>query len=200
MDVSRLRQGEQIAAIAAIVLLLDMFIFKWFGLEVSGAGALTGFSAGASKNAWGSMDLISWILFITVIAALGMAYLSASETEIDLPVSTIVVVLGGLSTLLVLYRLISPPDFGADGLPAGIDHTRKIGAYIGFIAVAVLTYGAWRTMQDEGASFQGAADRLGGGDDVGGEPGPGGPAGGEPPSAPPPPPPPPPSSGAPPSV
>jgi hypothetical protein len=199
MDVNRLRQGEQIAAIAAIVLLVDMFIFKWFGLEVSGAGAL-GISAEGSKNAWGSMDLISWILFITVLATLGMAYLRASDTEVDLPVSTIVVVLGGLSTLLILFRLISPPDFTSGDLPAGIDHTRKIGAYIGFIAAAVLTYGAWQTMQEEDTSFGDAADRLGGGGGVG-EPGPSEPTGGEPPSAPPPPPPPPPpSGGTPPSV
>jgi hypothetical protein len=194
MDLNRLRQGEQIAAIAAIVLLLDMFVFKWFGLEFSGGAGALGFSVEGSKNAFGSMDVISWILLITVIATLAMAYLRASDTEVDLPVTTIVVVLGALSTLLILYRLISPPDFGADSLPDGVDHTRKIGAYIGLIAAAVLTYGAWRTMQDEGTSFQDAADRFGGGDAGARGPGPAEPTAGEPPSAPPPPPPPPPPS------
>jgi hypothetical protein len=200
MDINRLRPGEQIAAVAAIVLLLDMFLFKWFGLKVSAATPLGGISAEGSKNAWGSMDLIRWILLITVIAALGMAYLRASDTEIDLPVaaSVVVAVLGGLSTLLILIRLISPPDFGAPDAE-GIDTTRKIGAFIGLIAAAVLTYGGYRAMQDEGTSFQGAADRFGGGGDVGGGPGDVGGGPGEPPSVPPPPPPPP-SSGAPPAV
>ena len=220
MDINRLRQGEQIAAIAAIVLLLDMFIFKWFGLKVSASTPLGGFSAEGSKNAWGSYGFIDIILFITVLAALGMAYLRAADLELDLPVaaSVIVAVLGALSTLLIIYSLINPPDFGAD--VSGIDHTRKIGAFIGLIAAAALTYGAYRAMQDEGTSFQDAADRLGdrggggsappgGGGGYGG--GPGEPAApppppaapppsSEPPSAPPPPPPPPPPSGTPPSA
>ena len=203
MDLNRLRPGEQIAAVAAIVLLLDMFIFKWFGLKVSATTPLGGFTAEGSRNAWGSFSFIDIILFITVLAALGMAYLRASNTDVALPVaaSVVVALLGALSTLLVLIRIISPPDFGVD--VSGIDHTRKIGAFIGLISAAVLTYGAWRTMQEEGTSFQDAADRLGGGrgprggagggrgfgDEPGARPGPG-----EPPSAPPPPPPPPPSS------
>lgn len=164
MDLNRLRQGEQIAAIAAILLFLDMLIFKWFGLKVSG-GALGGFSAEGSKNAFGSMDVISWILMITIIAALVMAYLQASDTEVNMPVamSVIVTVLGGLSTLLILFRIISPPDFGAGSLPDGIDHTRKLGAFLGLILAGALTYGAWRAMQDEGTSFQHARDSLSGG-------------------------------------
>lgn len=196
MDLNRLRTGEQVAAVAAIVLIVVMFIFKWFGLEAETGTALG--TVGGSENAWGSFDVIDIVLLITVIAALGMAYLQATSTEMNLPVaaSVVVAVLGALSTLLILYRLINPPDFGVD-VP-GVDETRKIGAYIGLIAAAVLTYGGWRAMQDEGTSFQAAADRLGGDRDIGGGPGPSAPGGGEPPSAPPPPPPP--SSGAPPSA
>ena len=126
MDINRLRTGEQIAALAAIVLLLDMFIFKWFGLKVSASTPLGGFSAEGSRNAWGSFGFIDIVLFVTVLAALGMAYLRAADLELDLPVaaSVIVAVLGALSTLLVLFRLISPPDFGVD--VSGVDHTRKI--------------------------------------------------------------------------
>jgi hypothetical protein len=209
MDLNRLRQGEQIAAIAAIVLLLDMFLFKWFGLKASGP---TGISVEGSKNAWGSFDVIDVILFITVLAALGMAYLRASDSDVDLPVaaSVVVTVLGALSTLLILYRLISPPDFGVPDI-SGIDQTRKIGAFIGLIAAGALTYGGYLSMEHEGTSFQDAADRFGGAGG-GGEPPappPPGPPGGEPapppptsepPSAPPPPPPPPPSGGAPPTA
>jgi hypothetical protein len=214
MDINRLRQGEQIAAIAAILLLLDMFIFKWFGLKFSGATALGGVSVEGSKNAWGSFGFIDIILFITVLAALGMAYLRASDTELDLPIaaSVVVAVLGGLSTLLILFRLISPPDFGASNLPDGIDHTRKIGAFLGLILAGAITYGGWRSMQDEGTSFQHAADGLSGGGSRGGgggyDPPPGDtappppppsepappPSQGEPPAPPPPPPPPPPSN------
>jgi hypothetical protein len=82
--------------------------------------------------------------------------------------------LGGLAVLLILFRIISPPDGGAGDL---VDIGRGIGVFLGLIAAAGITYGGWLAMQEEGTSFSGPADRLGGGD-----------------APPPPPPPPPPSS------
>ena len=148
-----------------------MFLFKWFGLKASGPA---GISVEGSTNAWGSFDVIDVILFITVLAALGMAYLRASDSDVDLPVaaSVVVTVLGALSTLLILYRLISPPDFGVPDI-SGIDQTRKIGAFIGLIAAGASDL-RHLSMEHEGTSFQDAADRFGGA------------GGGEPPRLPPP--------------
>jgi hypothetical protein len=207
MDVDRLSRGEKIVGVSAILLLIDMFIFKWFGLKSSVSVGGVSVSGSGSKNAWGSFSFIDIILFITILAGLGLAYIKASATEVNLPIaaSVVVAVLGGLSVLLILFRLISPPDFGIDSLPSGVDHTRKLGAFLGLILAGALTYGGWLAMQDEGTSFQDAADRLGGGGGRGGGTGSGGPAddpyaappppSDEPPSAPPPPPPPPPSGG-----
>jgi hypothetical protein len=198
MDVNRLTQGEKIAAGSAIALFIVMF-FSWFGFPESDiTNALGAAGVDTSFNAWQSFDFIDLLLLLTVVAALGAAVVKASDTRVDFPLSTIVTVLGGLSTLLVLYRIIDPPS----------DAARKFGVFLGLIAVAALTYGGWLMMQEEGTSFQDAADRLGGDRDAGPGPGPGGgepyappPANDEPPSAPPPPPPPPPpSGGAPPSA
>ena len=216
MDVNRLSDGEKIVGVSAILLLLDMFIFKWFGLKADVGFA--GISAEGSRNAWGSFGFIDIFLFITILAALGLVYVKASDSHFDLPVSlaVVVTVLAGLSLLFILFRLISPPDFGAGDLPDGIDKTRKIGAFFGLVLAGILTYGGWRAMQEEGTSFQDAADSLGGGrgpgtgagdtasDPYAAPPPPAddpyaAPPPDEPPSAPPPPPPPP-SGGAPPSA
>jgi purine-cytosine permease-like protein len=199
MDFSRLRQGEQIAGVSAILLFVFMFLFDWFGVKVSGGGVSVESAGGG--NAWDSMDIIPFILLIAIIAVVAMVIVRANGTEVDAPLTLIATVLSALGTLLILFRIFSPPDFGDSVGGIDVEATRKFGVYLGFLAAAAMTYGSWRTMEEEGASFSDAADRLGGGggDDVG-TPGPGGPAGGEPPSAPPPPPPPPPSSGAPPSV
>jgi hypothetical protein len=187
MDLNRLSQGEKIAAGSGILLFIVMF-FSWFGApeEIEALGNAVGVDT--SANAWQSFDFIDIVLLATVVVAIGAAVVKASDSAVDFPLSTIVTVLGALSTILVLYRILDPPS----------DASRKFGVFLGVIFAAALTYGGWLAMQDEGTSFQGAADRLGEGDDVGG-PGPG-PGGGEPPSAPPPPPPPPPSGGAPPSA
>jgi hypothetical protein len=190
MDVNRLSQGEKIAAGSAIVLFIVMF-FSWFGLpENEFTNALGAAGIDTSANAWQSFSFIDVVLLVTVVIAIGAAVVKATESTVDFPLSTVITVLGALSTILVLYRILDPPS----------DASRKFGVFLGLIFAAALTYGGWLSMQSEGTSFQDAADRLGGGDDVGrGGPGPGGPGGGEPPSAPPPPPPPP-SSGAPPTV
>lgn len=161
MDTSRLGRGEMIAAVSAIALLLIMFIFSWFGIDAS-AGT---FSASAGANAWESFGLIDLILFITVVAAIGLAAMKANSQNVDLPVagSAIVAGLGILSVLLILFRIISPPDFGVGDLGdlAGVDVTRKIGVFLGLIAAGGIAYGGYSSMQEEGTSFSREADRVG---------------------------------------
>jgi hypothetical protein len=203
MDVNRLSQGEKIAAGSGVLLFIVMF-FAWFGAsgDIEALGQAVGVDT--SFNAWQSFDFIDLVLLVTVLAAVGAAAAKAADTRIDFPLSAVVTGLGGLSTLLVLYRLIDPPG----------DASRKFGVFLGLIFAAALTYGAWLAMQEEGTSFQDAADRVGGGrgtasgvgdrdtyapppaDDPYAAPPP---AGDEPGSAPPPPPPPP-SGGAPPTA
>jgi hypothetical protein len=200
MDVNRLSQGEKIAAGSGVLLFIVMF-FSWFGISGDVGTALGSVGVDANFNAWQSFDLIDLFLLLTILVAVGAAVAKASDTRVDFPLSTVVTVLGGISTLLVLYRILDPPG--------SLD--RKFGVFLGLILAAALTYGAWLAMQEEGTSFQDAADRFGsGGDGPGSGAGGGGtyapppaddpyasppPAGGEPP-----PPPPPPSGGAPPSA
>jgi hypothetical protein len=203
MDVNRLSQGEKIAAGSGVLLFIVMF-FSWFGAsgDIEALGQAVGVDT--SFNAWQSFDFIDLVLLVTVLAAVGAAAAKAADARIDFPLSAVVTGLGGLSTLLVLYRLIDPPG----------DASRKFGVFLGLILAAALTYGAWLAMQEEGTSFQDAADRVGGGrgpgsgagdrdtyappsaDDPYAAPPP---AGDEPREAPPPPPPPP-SGGAPPTA
>jgi hypothetical protein len=188
MELNRLSQGEKIAAGSAIALFIFMF-FKWFGAGGEVDTALGSVGIETSINAWDSFDFIDLILLLTVVAAVGAAVVRATATRINFPLSTVVTLLGALSTLLVLYRIIDPPG--------SLD--RKIGVFLGLIAAALLTYGGYLAMQEEGTSFQDAADRLSGDREADREQRQrdrGGPGAGPPSS--PPPPPPPPSSGSPP--
>ncbi|MGH2980886.1 MAG: hypothetical protein ACRDKV_02430, partial [Solirubrobacterales bacterium] len=176
MDVNKLSQGEKIAAGSAIILFIVMF-FSWFGApeEVEALAGAVGVDT--SANAWQSFDFIDLVLLATVVVAVGAAIAKAADTRVDFPLSTIVTVLGALSTILVLYRILDPPS----------EASRKFGVFLGVIFAAALTYGGWLAMQEEGTTFEDAADRFRG-DDVGGPgPGAGGPGtggGAEPPSAP----------------
>ena len=212
MDVSRIGQGTKIAAGAAVVLLIVMFL-SWFQLESVTAEA-TGLPEGApssfeisgsdleaeaessdeslSKSAWQSFGLIDIVLLITIIAAIAMAVIQASGSSVRVPswLATAVAGLGFLAAVLVLFRLISPPDlveaFGGTGdVPDNVELEtevgRSFGVFLGVIAAAGIAYGGWRATQEE--AVPGAV----------GTPGP------PPPAAPPPPPAAPPSGGPPPA-
>lgn len=193
MDLDRLNTGEKIAAVSAILLFIVMF-FNWFGVEVSGAGGFSGSVPGAGGSAWDALDFIPIVLIITIIAALVNAGLRLSDSPYEPPVSlnVAVTVLGGLSALLILFRIIDPPSFGSFS-GVSVDGTVEFGIFLGLIAAAGIAFGGYRGMQEEGSSFSGTADRLSGS----GPPSPPSPP--PPPSSGPPPPPsapPPPGSGA----
>jgi hypothetical protein len=182
MDVDRLSTGEKIAGVSAILLFIFMF-FDWF--TVSASNGFVSVSVGGS--AWDALDVIPIILLIAIIAAVGVAVIRLTEADFEPTISmnAAVAILGIISVLLILYRIISPPDSGF----SEIDVSPAVGIFLGLIAAAGIGYGGYRAMQEEGASFGEIGDRLG----SGGRGGPGG--GGQPPSSTPPsPPPPPPSS------
>ena len=110
MDFTRLTQGEKIAGASGIALILIMFIFDWFGLEFTGGAEAFAGSVEGSRNAWGSYGFIDIVLFITVAAAIGLALISASQTEVGLPVaaSAVVAGLGILSVVLIVYQHHQP--------------------------------------------------------------------------------------------
>jgi hypothetical protein len=187
MDVDKLSTGEKIAGVSAVLLFIFMF-FDWFGVEVSGAGGFSGSVPGAGGSAWDALEFIPIVLVIAIVVALINAFLRLSDSAYEPPVSmnVAVTVLGGLSVLLILFRIIDPPSFGSFG-GVSVDGTLDLGIFLGLIAAAGIAYGGYRAMQEEGSSFSDAADRLSGGGPGAGSP--------PPPSAGTPPPPPPPQSG-----
>ena len=154
MDLNRLSRGEQIAGIAGIALILIMFIFDWFSVSAKG-----GIGPSFGGNAWEVFDFIDIVLFITAAVAIALAVVSASATEVNAPValSAVTAGLGILSVILIIFRIISPPDGGFGDL---IDVSTSIGVWLGLISAAAIAYGGWAAMQEEGSTFGG---QVGGG-------------------------------------
>jgi hypothetical protein len=155
-DLSRLRRGEQIAAGAGVLLFILMF-FDWYNVSVDVGGGLGSFGVGG--NAWQVFDLLDIYLFVVILAAVGLAFLTATQRTPALPItaSVIVAALGALGTLLVLYRLINTP---IGDVPDGIDVGRTIWAFLGLVAVAGITYGGYLSMREEGTSLSDARDQA----------------------------------------
>ncbi len=189
MDADRLSTGEKIAGGSAVLLFIFMF-FDWFNAEVSGGNGF--FTASVGGNAWEAFSWIDLLMLVTVIVAVAVVVIRLTDAvfEPPLPLNAAVAILGGLSVLLILYRIIDPPG-GGDVAGVSVDISPTVGAFLGLIAAAGITYGGYRAMQEEGTSFGDLGDQLPSG------------RAGQPGAAPtqqspaptPPPPPPPPSSG-----
>jgi hypothetical protein len=158
MDVDRLNTGEKIAAVSAILLFVFMF-FDWFGVEVAG---FAGATYGGGGNAWDTLDFIPIVLLGTIIAALVMAGLRLSDATVEpiVPMSTLVTVLGVISVLLILFRIVDTPDLGGLDGAVGVDVSLSIGIFLGLISAGGIAYGGYSAMREEGITFGDAADSL----------------------------------------
>ena len=64
MDVNRLSRGEQIAGIAAVLLLIDMFL-NWYGANLNGqlSQAAKRFGVDTHVNAWQAFSTTDILIF-----------------------------------------------------------------------------------------------------------------------------------------
>ncbi|HET8976009.1 MAG TPA: hypothetical protein VFN15_05230 [Solirubrobacterales bacterium] len=152
MDVNRFSQGQLIAAASAVLLLIFMFL-PWF--EIPGVEAtlpeglpddidLSGTPGIASEslNAWEGENPLDIFLLVTILVALaGVLLASSGDAGMPVPLSMATFLLGSLGTLMVLYQVFDVPG----------DLDRKIGLFLGLIAVAGIAVGGYLSMQDEAA-------------------------------------------------
>lgn len=163
MKVDKLNTGEKVSAGSAILLFIFMF-FEWFGVKISGVSGFSGDVSGSGGSAWDALDVIPIFLMLAIVVAIGVAVVRLTDADLEPPVSlnAIVAGLGGFAVLLILYRIIFPPDFASFG-GVTVDATLKFGIFLGLIAAAGIVYGGYSAMREEGATFGGEADRLSGG-------------------------------------
>ena len=115
-----------------------------------------------SANAWESFSFIDIVLLLTILVAIGVAVMSANAQSVNLPVAGQrhrLPALGILCVLLILFRIIDPPDLVATTSAFDIDTDdlydvgRSIGVFLGLIAAGGIAYGGFVAMQEEGTSF-----------------------------------------------
>lgn len=132
----RLGQGEKVASASALVLFACMFL-SWFNF---------GFE---TENAWEALHFISSILFLTIVASLGVALMKVTDRDLgDIPGGLVILVLGALSVVLILFRLIDPvstPGFEGGSTSASVE----AGAFLGLIAAAGVAVGGYLATDSE---------------------------------------------------
>src|SRR4051812_28572284 len=140
-DLRRLRLAEQLAAAGGVLLFIFMFVFDWYGVGAFGA------------NAWDVHTILRWLFLLTVVLALGMALLKATDKQVQLPVSASLILgaIAGFTTLCLIWRMLVDNP-GPDAI---VDV--KVGAWLGLLCLLAIDAGAFLALQEEGISMPGAS-------------------------------------------
>lgn len=130
--VSRLRRGEIIAALSALVLLALVFAVPWVSFARPGGGH-------TSADAWTSFPTLRWPILVIAVLGLLLGYLQATRSAPALPVAVdvILVTLAAIMTLVLLVRLLT-----GDGTP-------QVGGFAGLVVSAALAVGAFVSLREE---------------------------------------------------
>jgi hypothetical protein len=148
MQITRLRPGEIIAAASAVLLLVFMFGLPWYSVKPGLPAAGSAHAVSTKLSGWQGLTDIRWLILVTIIAALALAYSQATRRSPAIPVSlsVIVTVLALLTTLALIYRvLINVP--GSDSLVEA-----RVGAYLALLSALGILYGGFTSMRQEGIS------------------------------------------------
>ena len=139
----RMRTGELIAGGGGIVVLAALFFLPWFGVPASAGGLASTGGALASLDGWQALTTTRWILLVTIAVALALPVVTAARRAPAVPVALgmLSCVLGAVSTLVLLYRIIDHPGLSA-----------RAGIYVGLVASIAIGYGGYLSLRVERGS------------------------------------------------
>ena len=143
MDSSRIRTGEMVAGIGGLALFVFLF-FDWFGGGAEITGSVVNGTATLSHpgiSGWDALiDLPGFLIILSGVSGMALAYLAASGQRVNLPVrrGATTALLGALAVLLILWRMFA-------GSP-----TLKIGVFLGLAAAIAITAGALMALGEDG--------------------------------------------------
>ena len=149
MSVGRLRGGELLAGVGAVVLLVSLFL-PWFGAEVrveSGTEGIVNLLVVTASSS--GRDGLGWPVLAVAAAAIALGVWLVFATATVRPVTQVVaaaVLTASVAPIALLTLLLRALVFqpGPNELT-----TVRYGAWIGLAGAAALTVGAWWSLADE---------------------------------------------------
>jgi hypothetical protein len=137
LRLSRLRWPEWLIGAGSAVLLASMLALHWYAHSTDG---------------WHGLRHARWLVAVTVAVGFLAVVAQASRQAPAVPVTLTLfaMLLGGLTVLWLIYRvLISPP--GGD---------RMAGGFIGLAGACAVAYGSWRSLRTEGIAPEDAPSEI----------------------------------------
>jgi hypothetical protein len=135
IDPSRLRRGELLAGVGAVLLTVFMLAGKWAG----------------GRSGWQTLVTVRWLLAVTIVLAFALVVAQVSRRSPAVPVtlSLAMALLGPISVLALIYRvLISAPPH------------QHAAAYLGLLSALGMAYGGYLSLREEGIARRDAPPEI----------------------------------------
>lgn len=160
MNLNKLSRGEQIASVSALALFVLMF-FHWFHFNSFGGNpSLLVLLQGPSetKNAWGALDYIPFVLVVAIGVTLTVAGLRLTPgARLSARIEAAVGALGAVSALLILYRILDPPIVLVEP-QFTVERTVLFPTFLALAAAIGIALGGFLAMREEMASTSASDD------------------------------------------
>ena len=153
MDLRRLRSGEWTAALAAVALLVSLFL-PWYERDARICIAVADFDCPPTDHvsAWQALSVIDLVLVLVALGALGLWVVTATQRTVALGIALNAFVVAGaaVASILVAVRVLDQPDLGEG-------YALSWGLVVAAVATAALLGGSWRALRDERVSPPGTS-------------------------------------------
>jgi hypothetical protein len=152
MDTSDLRRSELVGAIAAVILILSLFV-PWFDLAGSGVvrDEPEDWVCGVgdtSCNGFDTFPILRWLLIAAAAAPLILTYLVVSGTETSYPRGEFTAVVGMAALVLIGYNgFVDKPSANDIGVSLTWGYFLAL-----FAALGILAAGAARSIESGGGA------------------------------------------------
>jgi hypothetical protein len=146
-SVTLVRRGELLSATMALLLAIDMFALKWFGVAGVPDPSAARPALSTAENGWDGLTIVRWVMLATVLVTLGSVVLHASQrahgtkTDTSVAVTAVGVLTGVLLTYRVLINLPAPDEV--------ID--QKLGAALGLACALGIALGGLESIREQRA-------------------------------------------------
>ena len=136
---SQLAREQRVAAVAALILLLTLFL-PWY--EKSYFDTKTRTPAQDSLSGFGSADFVMASVVLVALGVLALLWARGQERAFHLPFGDgiVIMVAGAWAGVLIFYRVLDHPDVSGAGATIGI----QWGVFVAFLAAAFLVYAGYR--------------------------------------------------------
>ena len=151
----KLRHGDLISVVSALVLAALMFALEWFGLAVTPSLSARRAAVSSAENAWHGLTVLRWLMLLTIAAAVGSVVLHAVQRSrgVKTDTSRVITALGTLTAVALAYRILID-------LPTPREVVdQKLGAYLGLLAAVGIALGGYESIREQRARNRAGLDK-----------------------------------------